>query len=1079
MKTIIYSTVLPTLLIVSGALFQPVFAQTKNSSKADSLAMEHVCELLHLPPGTRTKMIEVMSKRFVRYFSDGARSRDAAASIKSLSKKASSLVSATDNGPYVSTIWENEFNAVFDFSGEWETFTARYPFIRSTSDGSFLIGYSTHHKFGNSDYDIFKLDAEGKLLWTSRFGGPGSDLLYSSLRTDDDGYILVGLSRSEAGGDKTDNAAGFWVVKTDKLGQKEWDRSYGYTVQLSVVKDIFFTGATFTTDGNILLAAVLPLKQNNSQALWFVKITETGQKIWEKTFDLSRTPLVVTDLLQAPDGNFFALGTALDRPDGSTDYWLAKFDAQGTELWDKNFSGNNGNDFLPCATVTRDGNILLTGISDSNQGGDKSEDAIGEFDTWIIKVNSNGDKIWDKTIPVPHDEVVQTVIELPDQTIMLGGFSYYTSEAVTNCWISKLSSEGEKLYDQYLGNQVEYLDMNYQVDGTLCILASDYDQTRLWVSKLSGQLEYIPLCGTPVSVTRSTTVCRGEAVDLQVLAPGVTSAWKISDDEETEALGSVDHFIITPETTTTYTVTLEKQGCPPLDHDITITVAEQPEVGLVQEVETCLGNSFTLEAIEVEGAKYYWSPVGLSTRAITVQPSELTVYTLEVTAANGCKRMDTFAPIYQGVVTAGFDQEICLSDKAILRASGADSYLWSTGETSSNITFQPTTAGEYTFSVTGTSGNCTSTDDVKIIVKEDCPGVPESFIIQPTGTHMVELHWVEPPGTQSEYILERKDASGNFVTIATLAKGTFNYTDLNLSENTIYEYKIFSRSGTSQSDAASGRTKTFLPNMNFLRETVVTTKNITPGTDLHTVDDMIGALSKEQRRVKWTYYNGLGTEIQTIAEEASPSGKDVIHPVYFDNFGQSTRQYLSFVKDQQGNSGDYVEQAPDEAEKFYQSPPDNIASTNFPYSETVFEDSPLGRITKQGSVGATWQPASADLLNDKTLKTRFELNGTNEVLQFIYLPSSKTYKLSATKFFPPNQLFKTKVYDDDNTLTIEYKDINNRVVLKRTQLVTGLDPAMNRSNYADTYYIYDDVGHVVEILSPEGVRKLKEALKIK
>ena len=74
------------------------------------------------------------------------------------------------------------------------------------------------------------MDANGVLQWDATFGGPENDQLWVVKQTQDGGYILGGMSNSTAGGDKTNGTRGswdYWIVKTDALGNKVWDKTIG------------------------------------------------------------------------------------------------------------------------------------------------------------------------------------------------------------------------------------------------------------------------------------------------------------------------------------------------------------------------------------------------------------------------------------------------------------------------------------------------------------------------------------------------------------------------------------------------------------------------------------------------------------------------------------------------------------------------------------------------------------------------------------------------------------------------------------------------------------------------------------
>ena len=79
------------------------------------------------------------------------------------------------------------------------------------------------------------------------------------------------------------------------------------------------------------------------------------------------------------------------------DYWIVKIDNQGNKLWDKTLGGNYLQ-ILWAAILTPDGSYLLAGSSMSDASGDKSENSKGFWDYWVVKIDAGGNKVWDKTL---------------------------------------------------------------------------------------------------------------------------------------------------------------------------------------------------------------------------------------------------------------------------------------------------------------------------------------------------------------------------------------------------------------------------------------------------------------------------------------------------------------------------------------------------------------------------------------------------------------------------------------------------------------------------------------------------------
>src|SRR5688572_12309863 len=142
----------------------------------------------------------------------------------------------------------------------------------------------------------------------------------------------------------------------------------------------------------VILAQTAPLKQ------------------WDKTFGGTLHDMCVA-LQQTSDGGYILggysesgiTGDKTQANKGDNDYWIIKLDANGTKIWDKSFGGSN-KDFLTSLHQTADGGYILGGRSTSGISGDKTQTAKGSFDLWIVKLDSNGNIIWDKTLGTANND---------------------------------------------------------------------------------------------------------------------------------------------------------------------------------------------------------------------------------------------------------------------------------------------------------------------------------------------------------------------------------------------------------------------------------------------------------------------------------------------------------------------------------------------------------------------------------------------------------------------------------------------------------------------------------------------------
>lgn len=331
----------------------------------------------------------------------------------------------------------------------------------------------------------FSVTAQVEVEWDRIYGGEHEDRLRSIAVTADGGYLLGGDSRSDAGGDKSDNSMGaedFWVVRIDAEGNKLWDRTYGseYIDYLSTVISL--------ADGGFLLAgrsfADITDPESGETNFRAIRIDADGNIIWDRTYGSMRGDYM-RHAIQTDDGGFLLTGTSAgtggDRaaePRGRNwDYWAVKIDAEGVLEWERGIAGFSI-DYHQTVAQGADGGFLLGGFSASPAGGDKSEGPKGysydvtpdgdtlvfaNLDYWIVKLDATGNKEWDKTIGGTEDDYLYEIEATPDGGYLLGGRSRSNASADksedtrgdnwwdTDMWVVKIDALGNIEWDKTIG----------------------------------------------------------------------------------------------------------------------------------------------------------------------------------------------------------------------------------------------------------------------------------------------------------------------------------------------------------------------------------------------------------------------------------------------------------------------------------------------------------------------------------------------------------------------------------------------------------------------------------------------------
>ncbi len=311
----------------------------------------------------------------------------------------------------------------------------------AASDSGFDISQPTK---GGLDFWIVKTDSAGNKQWDKRYGGTDSEWLSSVRQTADSGFILGGWSFSDSSGDVSQNSYGgsdYWIVKTDKNGTRLWDKRYGgnSSEELFIVRQTpdlgYILGGTSSSDSGFSVT----VNPRGLTDYWIVKTDANGIKLWDNRFGGGNKDNLKS-LELTMDGGFILGGYTFSDSSGEVtqvtrdtsfstlinrgDAWIVKTDSLGVKKWDKRFGGHWVEDAFGYVTPTSDGGFLMGCASYSNLSGDKTENNFGYEQSWLVKIDSAGTKLWDKTIFVAGEDEYAYPIETYDGCYAVANWSY-------------------------------------------------------------------------------------------------------------------------------------------------------------------------------------------------------------------------------------------------------------------------------------------------------------------------------------------------------------------------------------------------------------------------------------------------------------------------------------------------------------------------------------------------------------------------------------------------------------------------------------------------------------------------------
>jgi hypothetical protein len=311
--------------------------------------------------------------------------------------------------------------------------------IINTSDGGFIVIASTEsfiHGSGDTDFIVYKIDANGNKQWRKNYGGTDHDWGYSVDQTSDGGYIITGGSYSF-----THGQCDFLVYKLDSNGNKQWRKNYG---------GVNCDRATYieqTSDGGYIVGGrTRTFTHKDCKDFLVYKLDSNGNKQWRKNYGGSWGDAGFT-IHQTTDGGYIFAGMTrsfVHGAPGDKDFLVYKLDAIGNKQWRKNFGGVQDEEAYS-VVQTSDGGYAVTGYTDTF--------THGSSDFLVYKLDSNGNKQWRKNYGGIAPDVARSIIQTSDGGYAIAGqtLSFVNTPGHWDFLLYKVNSSGAKQWRKNYG----------------------------------------------------------------------------------------------------------------------------------------------------------------------------------------------------------------------------------------------------------------------------------------------------------------------------------------------------------------------------------------------------------------------------------------------------------------------------------------------------------------------------------------------------------------------------------------------------------------------------------------------------
>jgi hypothetical protein len=275
-----------------------------------------------------------------------------------------------------------------------------------------------------------------------------------------------------------------------------WEKTYG------VVGDDDRAYSALPVGDGYLVVGSSESNKTGVTVGWALRLDQDGNVIWNQTFlEGSGTELRVA--LNLTDG-FLLVGNEFLSSGGENGY-VAKINSQGALIWQTIIGGENTNNTnkLFSAIAAQDGFVLF-GLTYSN--------VSGESDAWVVKLDANGNVVWNKTYGNATDTAATTGVLAPDGDYMVAGYTNPRGESSYDFLLMQIDPAGNMIWNETYGEKgsQEASAITKTSDGYVIVgdtqspdsnihawvVKVDWNGTMQWAETVGGKNADSPSCIT-------------------------------------------------------------------------------------------------------------------------------------------------------------------------------------------------------------------------------------------------------------------------------------------------------------------------------------------------------------------------------------------------------------------------------------------------------------------------------------------------------------------------------------------------------------------------------------------------------
>jgi hypothetical protein len=314
--------------------------------------------------------------------------------------------------------------------------------INSSLGGYAIVGWTNSSGMGDLDIWILRIGEDGTEVWNKTFGSIEEDKGFQIIESVSGGFVVSAqITNTTALYNNTD----FSVIRIANNGNLIWHKNYSGPEQtdVNIVGDL---GRSIVecTNGDFALAGVTATATGGSD-VWFFRISPSGVKKWDQVFHHWYTERCYNphSLIQCSDGGFALVGYTYNAS-LSNDVWLIRTNAFGIPIWNKTYGVSSGYERPEALVECDDGGFAISANTQSF--------GAGMTDQWIIRTDSFGNQLWNKTYGGSQEDGCGQIIKMSDGGFVTIGSTHSFDVGNGDAWITRVDSIGNLVWNYSIGD---------------------------------------------------------------------------------------------------------------------------------------------------------------------------------------------------------------------------------------------------------------------------------------------------------------------------------------------------------------------------------------------------------------------------------------------------------------------------------------------------------------------------------------------------------------------------------------------------------------------------------------------------